>query len=67
MLHRYLFEERSVVRGLIALPMLVAVAAGSAGAAEPTAHEPHFDDRGLWPHLTGKEPFVAARCPRGDR
>ena len=35
------------------------VFAASVRAAAPTASDPRFDDRALWPKLTGKEAFVA--------
>ncbi len=31
----------------------------------PTAHEPRFDDKTLWPDLSGKEYFLKEQWPRG--
>lgn len=55
-----------------------AAATGAAGPGRPaksawtatyaygtaTAHEPRFEDKKLWPHLTGKEYFIQTRLPK---
>ncbi len=42
-----------------------AAAATAADYAKATAHDPHFSDRKIWPHTTGKEAYATYQWPKG--